>query len=310
MGELRKDYLLDDWVIISPGRGVRPHDVVEEEKVEDKGCVFCPGNEEASPKEIGRLSGKQGWLMRWLPNKFPAVAPVSLADVATHNRFFTFAVNYGFHELVVETPVHNRQLWDFSAQDIERVLSVYCNRIAALELNPGIKYVAVWKNHGAKAGTSLVHSHSQILAQQVVPVRVQQKISAMRRFVKCPYCDIIQSEKNSSRLIFENETVVAFAPYASRFQYEAWVFPKAHMTRFAQADLRAFAEALQKIFSCLKKINASYNMTVTYAPKGADLHCHVEILPRLAIWSGFEFASGTIINSVSPEDAARFYRNE
>jgi hypothetical protein len=40
------------------------------------------------------------------------------------------------------------------------------------------------------------------------------------------------------------------------------------------------------------------------------LHFHIEVTPREATWSGFEYCSGTIINSVSPEDAAKFYRGE
>lgn len=310
MGELRKDYILDDWVIISPKRGARPHQIVEEDKVEDKTCFFCPGNENLTPNEIGRIPSKTGWLLRWFPNKFAAVDPCTVSVTSTNNRFYTFAPGCGYQEIIVETPEHSQQLWDLSLKDLERVFLTYQNRISALESMPGTKYVTVFKNHGAKAGTSVVHSHSQIIAQPIVPKRVQEKIAACRRFVHCPYCDIVQSEKNSDRRIFENESFVAFAPYASRFNYEAWVFPKQHKTRLDHVDVCGLAEAVHAILLRLKSLNCSFNMFLTYSPAGSDLHLHLEITPRISVWAGYEFESGIIINSVSPEDAARFYRND
>ncbi|MBI4148716.1 galactose-1-phosphate uridylyltransferase [Candidatus Woesearchaeota archaeon] len=309
MGELRKDYILDDWVIISSSRGARPHQFVEEEKVEDKTCFFCPGSELLTPKEIGRVPAKNGWLLRWFNNKFAAVEACTTQALQTHNRFYTFAQNCGTHEIIVETPDHAKQLWDLSFQDLERVFTVYQNRIFALETQ-GMKYVCVFKNHGVKAGTSLVHAHSQVIAQPLIPKRVQDKLAATRRFLQCPYCDIVQSEKNSERRVFENEQFAAFAPYASRFNYEVWIFPKHHATRLDQLDLCGMAEAVQHVLARLKTLHCSYNMTLTYAPASTDLHLHVEICPRTATWAGYEIESGIIINSVPPEDAARFYRNE
>jgi hypothetical protein len=39
-----------------------------------------------------------------------------------------------------------------------------------------------------------------------------------------------------------------------------------------------------------------------------DQHLYMKITPRGSIWAGVEIGSGVIINSVSPEDAAEFYR--
>jgi UDPglucose--hexose-1-phosphate uridylyltransferase len=38
------------------------------------------------------------------------------------------------------------------------------------------------------------------------------------------------------------------------------------------------------------------------------MHFHIEIIPRLATFAGFEFATGTIVNTMTPEAAAEFYR--
>ena len=60
----------------------------------------------------------------------------------------------------------------------------------------------------------------------------------------------------------------------------------------------------------LAKLNAAYNFVLHYAPKGKDLHFHIEVLPRIAKFGGFEFSSGIIVNQMMPEDAAKFYREE
>ncbi len=310
MGELRKDYILDEWVIVSPGRKARPHQAVEEEVVKGVSCFFCPGFEKTTPKEIGRISDKNGWLVRWVPNKFVAVEPSGVSVLKTENRFFSFASSYGFHEVVVETPHHEKQMWDFSGQEIERVLEVYAARVSALEFFPQVKYVSVFKNQGSHAGTSVPHAHSQVIAQSVVPTRVRQKVRAVRRFVECPYCAILNVERSSERRVFENADVVAFTPYASRFQYEVWIFPKAHVTRLDQWHVKSVAEALQYVLSRLKVLGCSFNMAFTYAPRGEDVHVHCEVFPRIASWGGFECGSGVVINTVTPEEAARFYRNE
>lgn len=312
--ELRKDYILDRWVIISSVRGKRPHEFKkkwETEKVDV--CFFCPGNEGMTPAEIGRIAGKgKSWKFRWFPNKFPAVEKEGQAEIRTDNTFYTFSNSYGVHEIIVETPDHDKQLWDLKAEDIKEVLKIYSQRITALSKEPGIKYVAVFKNHGKEAGTSIVHSHTQIIAINHVPKAVRDEVEASKGNGGCAYCKIIESEKGSHRRCFENDMFVAFTPYASRFNYEIWVFPKKHVKSTVDMDdrmLGQLAEIMAKILAKLKDLGCSFNYYLHYAPEGEDLHFHIEFAPRIANWAGFEFNTGTIINSVPPEDAAKFYRD-
>jgi UDPglucose--hexose-1-phosphate uridylyltransferase len=82
MPELRKDPIVQRWVIIAAERGQRPSDFrVEASTVEvnPKACPLCPNNEERTPPEVFaiRLDGSKpntpGWLVRVVPNKFPAL---------------------------------------------------------------------------------------------------------------------------------------------------------------------------------------------------------------------------------------------
>lgn len=313
MGELRKDYILDRWVIYSAGRGARPKEFRQEpvHAVQEGPCFFCPGNEHLTPPEIGRISAKGRWRLRWFANKFPALEPQGPALPRTDNRFFTFASNYGHHEVIVETPDHQRQLAELSVHEIADVLGVYQNRIAELGKKPNIQYVNVIKNHGYHAGTSIVHTHSQVFATAFVPPAVQEKVMAVRKFLKCPYCDIVAAEKDSERRCFENNAWVAFCPYASRYNYEVWIFPKKHLRALGDVNnLDQLADILKRVLGRLAALGCSYNYYLTNAPGNEDLHFHIEVLPQIALWGGLERGSGAIINSVLPETAAAFYRGE
>ncbi len=311
MGELRKDYVLDRWVIVSSKRGKRPHEFKRADiKVQEGPCYFCPGSEHTTPPEIGRIVSNGSWQLRWFENKFPALHSEGNPVPATENRFYTSASAYGHHEVIVETPRHDRQLAQFNAEEMEQVLQVYARRIRELESRKHISYVNVFKNHGYMGGTSIVHSHSQVMATAVLPPEIREKIDAMRRFISCPYCSVVQSEKTSGRFCFENDDFVAFTPYASRFNYEIWIFSKTHASRLEEVNLSNLAEIFVKVLKKVQEAGWDYNVLVQYGPKGEDFHLHFEVCPRTAIWAGFELNSGIIINTVAPEDAAKYYRGE
>ncbi|MBI2176553.1 DUF4931 domain-containing protein [Candidatus Woesearchaeota archaeon] len=317
MIELRKDYILDRWVILAPSRKKRPRDFARQASdVSSGACVFCKGNEKLTPKEIGRINGPdKSWSMRWFPNLFPAAEEDGQKDVRTDNTFYTFAASYGNHEIIVETPKHEMQLWDFSPDGVQQLLKVYVGRISELGRKNAVKYVAVFKNHGAEGGASLAHSHSQVTSINILPPQVREEAAVMKNYPFCPYCNLLNTEKNSYRRCFENNHAVAFTPYASRFNFEIWIFPRRHFRQLSDAtteELAGISELLQRVLSKLRELNAPYNFVLHYLPAAepSDFHFHIEVQPRLSTWAGFEFNTGIVINSVTPEDAARFYRGE
>ncbi len=311
MGISRKDYILDRWVYYASSRKKRPQEYKKfYSKDESKICYFCPRNEHLTPPEIGRVEYKGSWKLRWFLNKFPAVEKKERSKLKA-KKYFSQGNAYGIHEVVVETQHHKSQLADLPVQQIIELFEVFKVRVKELSKIKNIKYVEVFKNHGKDAGTSLVHSHSQITALTQIPALVAEEAESVKKFRKCPYCDIIKIEAKSKRKIFETKNVVAFAPYASRFNYEAWIFTRNHrktMEELSENELEDLALATKKILIKLKKINASYNLFIHYSPEKENLHFHIEITPRIATWGGFELGTNFTINSVLPEDAARFYR--
>lgn len=312
MIELRKDYILDRWSHIALGRGKRP------QETETKGglatgniCYFCPGNEGMTPAETGRVAEGEGWKIRWFPNKFPAVEPELRKEVPEGSGYFRRAEAFGYHEVVAETPDHAKQLADLSKEDLQEVLRVYAERMAALSGREGVKYVQIFKNNGAEGGCSIAHSHTQIIAGNLVPKNVREKVEAAKRCEKCPYCEIVAEEEKSERLIMANDNFVAFTTFAPRFNYEAMIFPKKHyrnITELGEAEFADLAEAFERVLSKLAKVSAPYNFYLHVAPAGEDIHFHFEIAPRMNTWAGYELATGTYVITTSPEEAAAFYR--
>ena len=317
MGLIRKDYILERWVYYAIKRGKRPHEFKSSEvKASGKNCLFCPSNENLTPPEIGRVEYKGSWKIRWFLNKYPAVDNkkniIKKKSFFKKKNFFSESYSYGVHEIIAETSHHKSQLADLPVNQIRELLEVYRFRVKVLSRVKGIKYVQIFKNHGKDAGTSLVHSHSQVVALPQISPLINDEINAAKKYKKCPYCTIIKMESKSKRKIFETKNVVAFAPFASRFNYEAWIFVKQHKTNFEELNEKEFEDlalALKKILTKLKKLNASFNFFIHYSPEKENLHFHIEITPRIAAWAGFEFSTGMVMSSVMPEEAAKFYKH-
>src|SRR3989338_5658307 len=168
--DARKDYILDRWVFFATNRKKRPREFKKPVDVSQGGngtCFFCVGNESLTPPELGRVEEKGKWLLRWFDNKFPAVEMAGSPKVKS-SGFFTSSSAYGKHHVLVETNNHEKQLWDLSPVHIEKVLRAYKQIISSLKKEPSAKYVLVFKNHGREGGTSLVHSHSQIVSMNII----------------------------------------------------------------------------------------------------------------------------------------------
>jgi len=311
--ELRRDYYLDRHVIISAGRGKRPSDFKHGSEVErdDKLCFFCPGNEQTTPPEITRVSDGDDWSIRVFPNKFPAV---TLEDGVKTKDLMPAR---GIHEIVVETPDHSKTIADLSPEHMSKVLEIYIQRVESMKNTEGIDYALIFKNHRKEAGASLSHTHTQIVSLPIIPDLVQEETRASEKYANdngtCPFCDIITKEDGSPREIFKDENITLITPYASRAPFEAWIIPKKHVTQLSQLDENdrlSIAKGLVQILAKLKNDldNPPYNFYIHESPKGKDLHLHIEILPKLSKWAGFELGAGIIINTMPPETACEFYK--
>ncbi|MEK6963847.1 MAG: galactose-1-phosphate uridylyltransferase [Nanoarchaeota archaeon] len=315
MGELRKDYLLDKYVIIASERARRPVQLKEEKaKTDNKNCPFCKVEEKVVLQSTVLDKDK----IQVIPNIFPAVRAQGNAAIHTDNEFFTFSDAYGYHEVLVETVKHDVELEDLPVEHVARVLGCYADRIEQLRSKSDVRYVSVFKNRGVQAGASIAHSHSQIVAVNFLPNHLAEEFRACYDYrIKkgvCPYCKIVDIEKGSYRKVFENEHAVCFTPYASKFSYEVWFFPKRHVpsiTLLKEEEFKALADLLKKCLQRLDKLGyPAFNYMLYEDHPQGEFHFHIQLAPRMTYWAGFEIETGAIINTIPPEMAAQFYRGE
>ena len=330
MPELRKDPITGRWVIISTHREKRPNDFRFERAaiIGRELCPFCPGHESLTPPEVlsyrqnGGAPNTAGWDVRVVPNKFPALQVEGTLDRQGEGLFDRMN-GIGAHEVIIETPDHARTLAAMSEPEIDRIFWAYRERILDLKQDRRLRYILVFKNHGAAAGATLEHTHSQLIALPIVPDFVREEIDGARRHFevkeRCVFCDVIrQDTADGRRIVLENADVVALAPYAPRFAFETWLLPKRHHARFEEAPRHEYESLARLLKTVLQRMDRAlespaYNLIVHTAPfaeeVGDRFHWHVEIMPKLTRVAGFEWGTGFYINPTSPEEAARVLRN-
>ncbi len=328
MPELRKDPITGRWVIIAPDRAKRPSDFEGPvTRPTETFCPFCEGNESASPAEIvayrdhGSMPNGPGWRVRCVPNKFPALKIEGQLE-SRGVGMYDVMQGIGAHEVILDCPQHERRFSALPAPQIREVLWMYHDRLVDLKRDRRLIHPLVFKNEGHRAGASLEHSHSQLIVTPVVPIQVQEEMRGAKDFFgwrgRCIFCDMIRQEIDATdRIVLESPSFLVFCPFASRFPFETWIIPKRHLSHYETVQEPDVDELAHVLKSALQKLEVAldeppYNYILHTAPFDTYelkyYHWHMEIIPRLTGVAGFEWGSGFYINSVPPEDAAKFLR--
>ena len=326
MSELRKDPIVERWVIIAAERGHRPSDFkAPPEPPQSGGCPFCEGNEAMTPPEIyavrdGTAPNTPGWQVRVVPNKFPALA---IEGELTRSGFGRLdrMTGVGAHEVIIESPNHFDDIPAMSSDHVALILDTYARRTKDLRRDERFRHTIVFRNYKGEAGASLTHPHSQLIALPFIPELTRQKLNSAREYYhrkeRCIFCDLLEQEMSmpeQERVIYCNDCFVILSPFAARFPFSVEIYPLKHSHDFVEMDA-----ATQ-----LALADPAYNMTLQTAPNTTprpghpdywssiayDYHWHLEIFPRLTKVAGFEWGTGCYINPVAPEAAARYLRTE
>ncbi|MCL1976945.1 MAG: DUF4921 family protein [Candidatus Bathyarchaeota archaeon] len=334
--KLRKDYLLNRWVVIATERSRRPTDFVkpQNEIAKNDSCPMCIGNECATPpasmlylKENDKIrcsadpaegERPKNWLIRSFPNLYPAfIPPKTLQDEIDAN---VLEGNCGFaigeHEVLAESPNHNEDPANAELPQLELLIKAYIDRLSVFSTKPYVKYVQIFRNYKPDAGASLSHAHSQIIATPIIPPTVANEQAASKAYFKanktCFFCDLYHKEASGPRAILENEHFLVFTPYASITPLEFWILPKHHasnMLNLSETELRVFAKTLKASLKALRTLvndppyNYWFHLAIDKDTQNS-YHWHLEVCPKLSIWAGFELSTGVYINTVPPEVAA------
>lgn len=334
MSELRQNRVTGEWVIIASERAQRPEDfhrdVDKPKPVEhNPACPFCTGNEHLTPPEsiadrdAGTAPDSEGWRVRVVPNKFPALNPDVEADWFEEAQFFNGVQGFGVHDVIIDHTRHDKTIATMSKEDVVRAFMVYRARYQQLERDERILLINLFRNNGAKAGASLEHPHSQLIATPVIPTRIQLRLNMAKEYYdihgRCLICDTIESTvKVRERVVLETDRFVVFEPFASQTPFETWVIPKNHYASFGDTsdeDIRELAHVMRdimyRIYTGLG--DPDYNYLIQANPSRTryreKYHWYVQILPRIVQSVGFELSSGIYICTAKPEETADFLRN-
>jgi UDPglucose--hexose-1-phosphate uridylyltransferase len=335
--ELRKDYLLDRWVVIATARGRRPTDFAKQptQQAKPKECPMCPGNEHMTPPAVlvylksGRAVRKthdkdgtrhKNWLIRVVPNMYPAFCPPQGEFNLEGSEKSNLLPAVGHHEVLIESPIHDEHPANARISQLTQVINGYIDRLHELSAKPYVSYVSIFRNHGLEAGASLSHAHSQIIATPVVPRIPKEEMDSAKRYWKragrCAFCDIIEKETDSPRFVWKNSKFLVFAPFASVNPMEFWIFPRSHqpsLLDMQENEIRPLTETLKETLGRLKFLvndppyNYGFHLT-TDKEESRYYHWHLEVYPKLATWAGFEKSTGVYINTMTPETAAESLR--
>lgn len=323
MAEIRKTRLTLNEILIATERSFRPDQFRGKEKME---CPFCPGKENLTPiPEILRIPMHGPWLLRCVPNKFPALR------IEGNSKFLideylasTITDAHGAHEVIIETPTHDTDYSIMSPEEITRTLYAIDQRVQDLYKDKNIRYIQVFKNFREEAGASLRHEHTQIIGLPHIPLKLRNRLHNLEDF----FCDsnrsifetVLDYSKRNERIICQNDHFVCICPYEAKVPFEMWIIP---MLRTANStDSKEHFHDLAKIISeSFKRLNAvfgelpPFNMFIEEAPPKKYRDCdaffcwRMRIMPRLTKIAGFELASGYFINPTPPEVSAKLLRD-
>lgn len=234
-------------------------------------CPFCSGREDRTPPEVLRLPAGEAWQVRVVPNLYPAFAG---------------------HEVVIHTPEHLRSIADLRPAQLQLVAEAWRLRAEAAAAS-GYSYVHALVNEGRAAGSSLPHTHSQLVWLHRPPPAVAD-----------------EGEMDSvltGEVVLEADGLALVCPEPSRSPYEMRIAP-------AEREAGAFTSnrlgpALVLAAEAIRRVRALQ----PGAPLNLWLHdgpwWHIHLVPRLTVAAGIELGAGIDINALPPPEAAARLRD-
>src|SRR5579872_472409 len=293
--ELRKDPITRSWVITGD-------DPIESSSRAESSCRFCPDAANV-PQVIAAIPNVGSWSTRAVVHPAP-LYHIEGEPERRGDGIYDRMSSVGAHEVLVENPRHDRDLWQASDEEIGQFLRLAAERIMDLKRDPRIKYVSLFKDYGPNAVQEFKHPTSQITATTFVPRRVLYELRAGREYFqakeRCVFCDILaQEERQAARVLEARGDYVAIGPYAPRVPYETWILPRNHEASFertglAKPGLRVnLAALLRRTLQRIRSVTEAFHLVLHTSPNSLhqsktlgywktiddDYHWHIEIMP-------------------------------
>ncbi len=318
MSELRFHPFLDQWVITATHRQDR---------------TFLP------PADFNPLAPTQpGGFPTEVPfpsydivvfeNKFPSLRTPAAEAAVESGELYRVRPSDGVCEVVCYTQDPKGSMATMAYSQIRKLTRVWQDRYRELSARPEVDYVYIFENKGKEIGVTLEHPHGQIYGYPFVPPVLEIELEAERAHLaktgRLLMADVLKEELGGPRVVWENETFVAFIPFFARYPYELYLTSKAHLRsldEMSPAQLDDLAEALMVVtrkYDGLFGFSLPYIMAMHQQPAkvGFDFNWfHVEFYPpyrtanKLKYLAGSEAGAGAYINDTLPEATAQMLRD-
>jgi UDPglucose--hexose-1-phosphate uridylyltransferase len=322
--------LREEWVVISAHRQDRPW-VGETLKHEDsplpdhvESCYLCPGNVRSGGARNPRYSSTFVF-----DNDHPCVGSSAPQNLEDPPGIYRVRSATGIARVVCFSPRHDLTLAEMAPKDAEEVIATWQREHRELGALPSIDHVLIFENKGAVTGVSNPHPHGQIYATNFVFKTIANEATVSERHLRetgrVLFQDMLEAEiADGRRILYENETSIAFVPYFARYAYEVYVAPKRtrpSVASLSDAEVVDFTAALQRVltkYDNLFRMSFPYVMALHQAPSigngGSDhqgFHFHIELHPPLRkpnllkYLAGPEIGGGSFLSDTVPEEKAR-----
>ena len=331
--EYRTDVLTGLVSLIAPARSARPSARHPEPTIARTDDPFAEGSEAETPNESfavrkpGTAPNTPGWKLRVVPNRYPAVVPVSASEPDANNsnpasEFFPSAAAFGAHEVVIECPDSRSRLADLSHAEVMQVLLAWRQRIQQLTESSQYQSLAVFRNEGFSAGASLAHCHSQIIAAQTLTPLDQQRhqrtADHRQRTGRELLMDLAEAERTDQhRIIVETSDFLVLCPLASRTPWHVRFIPLlAGPASFGEASDHCLSELARILRQTVQSLEVALDGTFSFnlilphprLDQPPQFRWMLELLPRIGRHAGWEYLSNVEIVTVAPEYAAAMLR--
>lgn len=336
---IRTDVLTGQQVIVAPRRSQRPSSRLPDPRLDDAIDPFAEGNEHETPDErfavrdADSSENGPGWMLRVVPNRYPAVEPEARFSATTStseaNRFekpeaaadatfFPSRSAIGQHDVVIECPDNRSRMNDLSVAEIQQTFIAWRTRMQQLMETRSICSVAIFRNEGFSAGASLAHCHSQIVAtSELTPLDAKRHALAIQHRSTTGsdlVQDLWQAEcRQRTRLIRETPNFGVYCPFASRTSWQVRFQPihaqPASLADASDAMLLELATLLKDACKHLEQIlegQFAFNLTLSHPriDQSPTFSWYLDLLPRTGRIAGWELLTNVDIVTVAPETAA------
>jgi UDPglucose--hexose-1-phosphate uridylyltransferase len=271
----RYNPLLDEWVLVSPQRNLRPwqgqNEIVTAVKkpTYDPNCYLCPGNQRSGAVQNPNYSG-----CFVFDNDFPALQANTSStpnpSPIEPSSFFQFKSARGINRVLCYSAQHNLKMSGLSLSELIAVVETWKAQFIELAALSHIDYVQIFENKGAVMGCSNPHPHGQIWAQEGIPslvAKTQKQLQSYWSEQQEPLLNayLLAELAAQERIVYQNEHFVVLVPYWAVWPFETLVLPTRPIADISGLDSQAIIGLAIALSRLTKAYDAVFNCDFPYS---------------------------------------------